>query len=132
MRSLWQVDLTDTQWRDFRSNLPILVVLLAFYVALGRAASRVGMRLGYYVLSSTAFLFYAYGANALFVLALAVANFAVSCVSFLLCQRSFCAAHPRMRAQASGRWPSGRAGGHLDLQPRHAFIDRVDTRKVPL
>lgn len=72
-----QVDLSDYQWRDFRGNLPLLTAMLAAFVVLSRTARRVGLLLQFYLAASTVFVFYTYGAQALFMLALALLNYVI-------------------------------------------------------
>ena len=75
------VDLSDHQWRNFRANLPTLGAALLAYALLARGVRRMlapPPALVTQLLLALAFVTYLHGAKVLFLLALALANFALA------------------------------------------------------
>eukprot|EP01059_Diplonema_ambulator_P037270 TRINITY_DN9761_c0_g1_i1.p1 TRINITY_DN9761_c0_g1~~TRINITY_DN9761_c0_g1_i1.p1 ORF type:complete len:519 (+),score=48.18 TRINITY_DN9761_c0_g1_i1:82-1638(+) len=69
------VDLTDTQWKDFRAGLGPLTIAMVIFVAISQCFRRFlgrGAHTGFYLLSGVGFVAYVHGAYAVFPLSLAV------------------------------------------------------------
>ncbi|BBN05317.1 membrane-bound O-acyltransferase GUP1_2 [Marchantia polymorpha subsp. ruderalis] len=77
-----KVDLSDSQWRNFRSNLPVLAVVMGSFTAVGQILRstfqlrRRGMS-WFWLTLSLVYIVYLHGASVLFILAIALGNYYV-------------------------------------------------------
>ncbi|XP_074571099.1 membrane-bound O-acyltransferase gup1 [Curcuma longa] len=76
-------DVSDAQWRNFRSNLPILSVVLAFFTIIANIlrywANLTGRGMSFvWVLTSLSYLGYLHGACVVYILSIASLNFCMA------------------------------------------------------
>ncbi|KAJ7555855.1 hypothetical protein O6H91_05G057300 [Diphasiastrum complanatum] len=76
------IDLSDSQWRNFRGNLPVLTAVMAGFMllgfALGQGFSFSGKgRLHFWLLVSLIYVLYLHGACIIFIVAISLGNYAV-------------------------------------------------------
>lgn len=79
------VDLTDTQWRDFRENFSTLLTAAVIYLVVSRAvrhfgtqANSVRPRVIFYVITSITFIVYSHGVYSIFLCFFTLINYVVS------------------------------------------------------
>ncbi|KAL2628889.1 hypothetical protein R1flu_013575 [Riccia fluitans] len=77
-----KVDLSDSQWRNFRSNLPVLAVVMGLFTAIGQAfrsafQPRLRGMSWFWLLLSLLYVTYLHGASALFIVAIALGNYLI-------------------------------------------------------
>ncbi|GAM17403.1 hypothetical protein SAMD00019534_005780 [Acytostelium subglobosum LB1] len=79
-------DLSDSQYRTWRGNFPLLSIGLSIFIALstiirkygGSSINNINSRLLYYIIASLLFLLFVHGSSTIIIVAIALSNFGIS------------------------------------------------------